>query len=1100
MKCSIWPKLWSSAGLGLMILASAAATGSETRGYLHPHRSLAAQPARFLTGPQDGDGLSLAMSLYRDRLGELGLQPGDFAETRVLSDYSDEDGTRHIVLRQRYRGLELYGLSASAHLTRDGRVISAHTNFLGNLAKITQGAARLDAVSALQAAVKGVGLTLRERPQPSPVGPDGVTRLGRAGIAEREITARLVYLPRSASVVRLAWLIELSLVTGDNDYDLVVDAEQGRLLAIRDHAIVDSFAATTTGPTRRAGASSPSLPVSSLKRSPGSYEVFALPYTGPGEGPRTIVTDPADPLYSPFGWHDTNGVAGAEHTTPRGNNVWAFGDRDGDDIPDPGSEPDAGPSLDFTGPLVSYDPSLEPDQSITASVAHLFYACNVLHDLSARHGFTEAAGNFQKFNYSGEGQANDPLLAKAQDNAYLYRDNASISVRADGISPIMRMLLWSTPQPPERDSSLCNDIIAHEFGHGISRRLTGGPDNQWVLFNDEQMGEGWSDFFALVFTAKPGDTATQPRGLANWAMSQPANGPGIRTKPYSTDFAINPYTYDRIKATQGAHSLGEVWAIMLWELYWELVGAYGFNPNFSDDWSTGGNLLALRLVIDGLKLQPDLPGFVDGRDAILLADQNLTGGANQCMIWRAFARRGLGLSADQGLSDDRYDGRESFDAPTECTYLYVAERSREICAGESAEYSLELGTAFTGPVTLELVQASPGVNVSFSANPVTALPAVVSVSVTDTAALHGPLSLTLMGDDGVHQGQLRLALRVFEQTPRTPQPFSPASGAQTGVRPIFEWEDGHGGCRSLDDLRAGLPEFGQGRSVLSMVQCIDQIEDYKKRSARYWIVEVDDDADFSSIEQTLETTLTAVNPRRPLAQGTTYWWRVRGVNACGDTVQSQVSSLTTGHDPAVLLVDDDDNEPDMQAVYLQMLADAGLNDVLMWDTENSDNEPRVAELGGFDLVVWFTGYSLWPTTGPSARSETALASFLEDGGSFFMCSQDYIIAREVTWFLRKYLGVGDVINDVSAAEVVGSVGGLYEGHGPYLLEYPFLDWSDRLIIDPDAQSAFHGPEGSVAVSKRTANYLTTFLAFPIEAIADPAERARVIQTFLSNRP
>jgi hypothetical protein len=26
---------------------------------------------------------------------------------------------------------------------------------------------------------------------------------------------------------------------------------------------------------------------------------------------------------SPYGWHDTNGVTGAEYTITRGNNVWA---------------------------------------------------------------------------------------------------------------------------------------------------------------------------------------------------------------------------------------------------------------------------------------------------------------------------------------------------------------------------------------------------------------------------------------------------------------------------------------------------------------------------------------------------------------------------------------------------------------------------------------------------------------------------------------------------------------------------------------------------------------------------------------------------------
>jgi hypothetical protein len=75
----------------------------------------------------------------------------------------------------------------------------------------------------------------------------------------------------------------------------------------------------------------------------------------------------------------------------------------------------------------------------------------------------------------------------------------------------------------------------------------------------------------------------------------------------------------------------------------ELINA-GFNPDIYGAWNTGGNNLANQLIMDGMKLQPCSPGFVDGRNAILAADQALTGGANQCIIWKAFAKRGLGTA------------------------------------------------------------------------------------------------------------------------------------------------------------------------------------------------------------------------------------------------------------------------------------------------------------------------------------------------------------------------------------------------------------------------------------------------------------------------
>ena len=210
----------------------------------------------------------------------------------------------------------------------------------------------------------------------------------------------------------------------------------------------------------------------------------------------------------------------------------------------------------------------------------------------------------------------------------------------------------------DRDGDLDNTVIAHEYTHGISNRLTGGPSTTSCLDNAEQAGEGWSDFVALVLTAKAGQTGATPRDMGTYVSPG-----GFRDFPYTTDSSINPQTYDTIKADLGAHFVGEVWAETVWEMYWGLVGQYGFNANLFAAYWQGGNNLALQLVMDGLKLQPCNPGFVDARDAILLADQNLTGGANQCVIWTAFAKRGLGSNAAQGSSASATDGTQDFTVP-----------------------------------------------------------------------------------------------------------------------------------------------------------------------------------------------------------------------------------------------------------------------------------------------------------------------------------------------------------------------------------------------------------------------------------------------------
>ena len=225
--------------------------------------------------------------------------------------------------------------------------------------------------------------------------------------------------------------------------------------------------------------------------------------------------------------------------------------------------------------------------------------------------------------------------------------------------------LKQTGGPPDRDSDLDNGIIVHEYGHGVSNRLTGGPGNSSCLFNQEQMGEGWSDWLALVMTAKSGDQGGDPRPIGSYVIFEhPALSDGIRSFPYSTDTSVNPHTYDDIKTESVPHGVGSVWSLMLWEMYWNLVDVYGFDPDIYQ--GTGGKNLALQLVMDGMKLQPCSPHFVDGRNAILTADVVNNGGVNQCLIWEAFAKRGLGLSANAGSSLSRLDGTEAFDIPPGC--------------------------------------------------------------------------------------------------------------------------------------------------------------------------------------------------------------------------------------------------------------------------------------------------------------------------------------------------------------------------------------------------------------------------------------------------
>jgi extracellular elastinolytic metalloproteinase len=239
------------------------------------------------------------------------------------------------------------------------------------------------------------------------------------------------------------------------------------------------------------------------------------------------------------------------------------------------------------------------------------------------------------------------------------------------------------------DGDLDNGIIAHEFGHGISNRLTGGPANSSCLGLGEQMGEGWSDFMGLILTAKPGDRATKKRGIGTFVQRQDTSGAGIRRYPYSTDRLLNPHTYNNIFLSQTSpHPIGEIWASTIWDLYWAMVDKYGWDANVYN--TKSGNGKAIQLVFDGMKMQVCNPGFVDGRNAILAADRANYNGENQCLIWDVFAKRGIGYSAIGGRGNSGTDNEEAFDQLPTCLKTIKVSKTMTDTIRAGAEFLVTL--------------------------------------------------------------------------------------------------------------------------------------------------------------------------------------------------------------------------------------------------------------------------------------------------------------------------------------------------------------------------------------------------------------------------
>lgn len=584
-----------------------------------------------------GSSQDIALNYIRSNRASWGLTEADVADMVVKDHYiTRHNGVTHTYVRQRWQGIEVFNGDIQVNVAADGSVINYHNKFIADLSsKVNTVEPSLSAVEAVAASVQHLGLqTSRSLEVVENLGGAGQrVRVSDGGISRGPIPASLVYVQRGG--VRLAWNVSIELRSGNSWPNLRVDAVTGDILSESDWVQSDA------------------------------YRVVPMPLESPQDGPglpasHQLITDTADAVASPFGWHDTNGVAGPEFHVTNGNNVSAQEDTNADDaggFQPSETTPDA---LVFDYP---FDASLAPTGGTNqqAAIVNLFYQNNIVHDILYQYGFDEVSGNFQFNNYERGGLGNDPVQADAQDGSSV--NNANFGTPPDGESPRMQMFEFNLTDP-HRDSDLDNGVIAHEYGHGVSVRLTGGPSNVECLNNQEQMGEGWSDFIALMLTAKPGQVATEARGMGTYVLGQPVNGPGIRLFPYSTDLEVNPQTYDDIKAVAIPHGVGSVWAEMLWEMYGGLVEEHGFDADLYN--GNGGNNLAMQLVIDGMKLQTCSPGFVDGRNAILLADQVNNAGANQCTIWEAFAKRGLGFSANQGDSGSVGDGSEAFDLPRNC--------------------------------------------------------------------------------------------------------------------------------------------------------------------------------------------------------------------------------------------------------------------------------------------------------------------------------------------------------------------------------------------------------------------------------------------------
>jgi hypothetical protein len=190
--------------------------------------------------------------------------------------------------------------------------------------------------------------------------------------------------------------------------------------------------------------------------------------------------------------------------------------------------------------------------------------------------------------------------------------------------------------------------------------------------------------------------------------------------------------------------------------------------------------------------------------------------------------------------------------------------------------------------------------------------------------------------------------------------------------------------------------------------------------------------------------------------------------------------------PCILLVDDDQDGPDVREYYTGALDSLGY-DYNIWDTGDMGS-PSDADLAGYMQVFWFTGYPFSNSFSPA--NEGTVSTYLDEGGNFFLSSQDYLYEYGLTPFGQNYLHIASFTSDVSQTSVTGQ--NVFSGLGPYALSYPFTNYSD--IVNPNAsgQVSFTGNVGNAAVSYNGDDFKSVFLGYPFEALL-PAGRVAVME-------
>ncbi|MEM7469218.1 MAG: M36 family metallopeptidase, partial [Pseudomonadota bacterium] len=274
----------------------------------------------FLTDASVQDAYAVCRDYLMTSRDAKGLSLEDVEDIEIKNRHSNpRTGVTYLYMQQRFRGIEIEGANYQTAVDKNGRIVS-EVDQLKRKVRLRSPVPIIPVLSAREVvilAARELGLaTDSEITQLSvETTPMKETLFSAPTLSRDDIPLKLNYIEHIDGDIRLAWNIVIRTPDGRDWWNLFVDANVGEVLK----------------------------KVNWVSRA--SYQVYPLPVESPAVANRSIVTGVPDSIASPFGWHDTDGIVGAEYTDTRGNNVFAQEDADADDLN--GLRPDGGSALEF---------------------------------------------------------------------------------------------------------------------------------------------------------------------------------------------------------------------------------------------------------------------------------------------------------------------------------------------------------------------------------------------------------------------------------------------------------------------------------------------------------------------------------------------------------------------------------------------------------------------------------------------------------------------------------------------------------------------------------------------------------------------------------